>query len=245
MFKKMKLTLNLFLMITFITGFSNASLSFARDISSIEIHVNSGVLLQVQLLLTDPYGNKTGFDSSINASINQIPDSGSDTEDIPGLFPTNIIVVGKPKNGTYNLNIIGMDQTNYKVEISIRDSSGATYESEYIGFTSEGLISTYKIIYDPTPGIAPLMERIITIEDVRNDVNIAYNLNLITNSGIRQSLLSKLDVIESAINRGQKKTATNQLNAFINEVNAQKGKHMKDEAIKILIEDAEYLINHL
>ncbi|MBI5188984.1 MAG: hypothetical protein HZA07_08005 [Nitrospirae bacterium] len=50
---------------------------------------------------------------------------------------------------------------------------------------------------------------------------------------------------ESAINRGQKKTAINQLNAFINEVKAQSDKHIKEDAAKILIEDAEYLINHL
>ncbi|MBI4822796.1 MAG: hypothetical protein HY805_00985 [Nitrospirae bacterium] len=68
---------------------------------------------------------------------------------------------------------------------------------------------------------------------------------LINNDGIMQSLLKKIEAVEDSIARGQNKTARNQLNAFINEVNAQKDKHISDKTVKILLEDAQYILETL
>ncbi len=244
--KKTKFILNFFLAnILFVVTIYDAPLTYARDVSSIEIHANSGASLQIHLLLIDPYGNKTGLDPSTNIEVDQIPDSGHDTEDLPGLLPTSIIVVGRPKSGTYNLNVIGVALAEYTVEFSLTGSSGNTHVSVLKGITDNEVISTYIITYDPASGVTPRVERVVTIEDAKKDVNIAFDLGLIDNPGIKQSLLSKLDAIEKATNEGQKPTAINQLNTFINEVNAQKGKHIKDDAAKILLEDAQYIMDNL
>ncbi|MFZ6016797.1 MAG: hypothetical protein ACOYU0_04130 [Nitrospirota bacterium] len=202
----------IFILITVTYGYSSGEV---RDLSSIEISAYSGESLQVYLLLTDPQGNKTGFDSSINDTVRQIPNSGWGVDDFPGIQPTRFVGIGEPKSGIYTLEVIGINPTTYTVEISIDDIAGNPKTLIFNGVTSSGLISTYTITYDPTPGFIPKVERVITISDTKNDVNISYDLGLIDNPGIRQSLLSKLNAAENAINRGQKKTANNQLNAFI------------------------------
>lgn len=226
------------MMASFTTKESSAT---DEDFSHLGIFVN----VEVEALLIDPYGNKTGFDPSTNSYIWQIPGSGSWVDEIPGILSTTVIGVGHPAAGSYILQIVGTDQRIYGVSISLDDISGTTHSLGFIGLTASGLISPYTITYDPTPGITPKVERVVTIGDLKNDVNIAFNIGLIDNPGIKQSLLAKLDAAERAISRGQKQTAINQLNAFINEVNAQKDKHIKEDAAKILLEGANYLIGHL
>jgi len=64
----------------------------------------------------------------------------------------------------------------------------------------------------------------------------------INNKGIVQSLVAKLKACEQKIDKGQFKTAMNILNAFINHVEAQSGKHIEDEDFaRELIDDANAL----
>jgi hypothetical protein len=65
------------------------------------------------------------------------------------------------------------------------------------------------------------------------------------NSGILNSLLQKLDNAQKSLNKGQTNAAINKLNAFINEVQAQSGKHITTEAAALLVADAQWVIAHL
>ncbi|HLE09375.1 MAG TPA: hypothetical protein VI914_07080, partial [Thermodesulfobacteriota bacterium] len=58
------------------------------------------------------------------------------------------------------------------------------------------------------------------------------------------SLLKKAEAAEESIERGNTRAAENELNALINEVEAQRGKHITDDAAKMLIEDAQYIIDN-
>jgi len=73
----------------------------------------------------------------------------------------------------------------------------------------------------------------------------AYNLGWITNKGILNSLDQKLDNARKQLERGNNKAAKNVLEAFIDEVEAQKGKHLSSEAYALLKFNAEYLISKL
>ena len=72
-----------------------------------------------------------------------------------------------------------------------------------------------------------------------------YAEGKITNSGIYNSLLKKLTNAQASLKKGQTKTAINQLNAFINEVQAQSGKHINANAASLLIADARWVIDDL
>jgi len=73
----------------------------------------------------------------------------------------------------------------------------------------------------------------------------AYNFGWITNKGIFNSLDQKLDNARKQLQRGNNRAAKNVLEAFINEVEAQKEKHLSSEAYALLKFNAEYLISKL
>ncbi len=76
------------------------------------------------------------------------------------------------------------------------------------------------------------------------DVGTLFSWGQIDNAGVRDSLLAKLSAIQASLGSGQVKTAANQLNAFINAVDAQRGKHVSAAAADQLVADARWMIAH-
>lgn len=73
----------------------------------------------------------------------------------------------------------------------------------------------------------------------------AYSLGWITNKGIEQSLDVKLENAKKKLEAGDIKTAKNILNAFLNEVEAQKDKHLTSEAYGLLKYNTQYIVERL
>lgn len=73
----------------------------------------------------------------------------------------------------------------------------------------------------------------------------AFALGWIDNQGIVNSLDAKLDNAKQKLQQGNENAAINQLQAFINEVEAQKDKHLTSETYALLKFNAEYLIAKL
>jgi ABC-type transporter Mla subunit MlaD len=67
----------------------------------------------------------------------------------------------------------------------------------------------------------------------------------IDNAGNANSLTSKLDAAAQQIAKGNTKAAINQLNALLNELNAQAGKHITQQADDLLQAGVLYLISNL
>ena len=67
----------------------------------------------------------------------------------------------------------------------------------------------------------------------------------IDNQGIANSLDSKLENAKRRLEAGDGAAAKNMLNAFVSEVEAQKGKHLTNEAYLLLKFNAEYVIGRL
>ncbi|MGE5138766.1 MAG: FIMAH domain-containing protein, partial [Rudaea sp.] len=83
---------------------------------------------------------------------------------------------------------------------------------------------------------------IATTQSLKATVNRLFAEGKIDDASVRDSLLDKLNAAQAALDRGDIKTATNQLNAFINQVKAQSGKHITRDAAALLIADANYVI---
>lgn len=81
-----------------------------------------------------------------------------------------------------------------------------------------------------------------TIESLRHCVIHAYDMDHITNAGVRDSLLQKLDAAQAALDRGQTGAAINLLRAFINEAKAQTGNAILAEHAEGLVMHAEHVI---
>lgn len=84
-----------------------------------------------------------------------------------------------------------------------------------------------------------LLDRLIFLKDSMPDYG------WITNNGIINSLNVKLRAAKESLQKDKKETAANQLKAFINELNAQKGKHINENAWVLLRANAEFIIAKL
>lgn len=76
-------------------------------------------------------------------------------------------------------------------------------------------------------------------------VNQSRTQSWIDNDGIENSLLAKLNAAKAKIGAGDNKTAKNIVSAFLNDVQAQNGKHLSAEAYALLYYNGQYLVNHL
>jgi hypothetical protein len=85
----------------------------------------------------------------------------------------------------------------------------------------------------------------ITIAGLRECVQHAAEMGHITNRGITQSLLAKIDAAQAAADRGQPTVAISQLHAFIGEVGAQSGRFIIAEHAAHMIQHAEQVIDAL
>jgi hypothetical protein len=95
-------------------------------------------------------------------------------------------------------------------------------------------------ILPPEPFVA-----IAFIDIIANYKHQSYDLGWIDNQGIVNSLDAKLDNAKKHLEKGQKTPAINELKAFVNEVEAQKDKHLKSGAYALLKYNAEYLMAKL
>lgn len=86
---------------------------------------------------------------------------------------------------------------------------------------------------------APLAARLIRLKDQ------AAGLGWIKDPGTVTSLNQKLRSVQTALRRGRTKAAKGALNAFLNEIEAQRGVHLDDNAYYLLKANAEYLISRL
>ena len=73
----------------------------------------------------------------------------------------------------------------------------------------------------------------------------AFARGWIDNQGIVNSLDAKLDNVKKHLEKQKTKQAINVLNAFINQVEAQNGKHLTSEAYALLKFNAKFLIEQL
>lgn len=84
-----------------------------------------------------------------------------------------------------------------------------------------------------------------TLQSLRSSVINLHAQGMIDNREIRNSLLAKLDNVESYLAQGKRKNAIKTLQAFVNQVHAQSGKHVTSDAATSLSSDALWVINHL
>ena len=98
---------------------------------------------------------------------------------------------------------------------------------------------------DNYPLLEPYSPLPRTIDELKSEIEELSSEGEIDNQGIVTSLLAKLDAAQKLIDEGKIDQAKNLLNAFLNEVQAQSGKHIAREAAELLIQAAEYILSNL
>jgi hypothetical protein len=87
------------------------------------------------------------------------------------------------------------------------------------------------------------VKRVASFQGTLDDITNSLQLGLIDNQGVANSLSKKIQNAQSAATQGDTKTATNVLGAFMNELNAQTGKHVQGDAATVLLQDADSLLS--
>jgi len=154
------------------------------------------------------------------------------TQPIAGAAVTadNIASAITNESGYYNIEI---EPGIYTVT-----TSKAGYET--YSQTDVTVVAQETVTVDFELKVAPLTIDIIIVQ-----VEDFYEQGEIDELGIQRSLTSKLYAAKTKIDMGKPKTAKNILNAFINHLKAQSGKHVSEEAANILIAGAQNVINSL
>lgn len=84
-----------------------------------------------------------------------------------------------------------------------------------------------------------------TVQSLQTCVEHALENGHIDNAGVATSLLAKLDAAQAALDRGQTSVAINNLKAFIQEVRAQGGVHIRPPHDEHLVRHAQAVIGAL
>ncbi len=84
-----------------------------------------------------------------------------------------------------------------------------------------------------------------TIASLEACVEQCAEQGFINNQGVTTSLLAKLDAAQAALDQGQTSVAIHQLDAFIQEVQAQAGKHIEATHAQHMVMHAQMVIQAL
>lgn len=205
-----------------------------------------------ELLITDPNGNKTGFNPVSGLIIKDIPESGYFTDTIDNdetgeidPHPTKQLGIPNPIRGKYTLEVIGIATGTYTLGAGWIDQSGVVVETIFKGVTTTGSINSFELNHSSSPGQALIIERVATFDSMREEIKLSLLYGLITNQGIANSLLQKMNTAEGARNKGNLKSAGNILDALVNEIEAQANKHINKDASGSISQGVQYLKDHL
>ncbi len=200
----------------------------------------------VELLLSDSSGHQTGFDPATGQHFNQITNGtytldsiGNDEDPTIGSPETKVLDIRNPGNGSYVLHVFGTGLGLFSIDLIGYDTNGAPSFNTITGVTDAGVETSYTMTYNSSTNVTlTALHHIVTISNIIAEVKACRNLGLIDNDGIANSLSQKLNNANSATSNGNTTAAQNILNAFVNEVSAQTGKHIQSDAANLLIGDA-------
>ena len=86
---------------------------------------------------------------------------------------------------------------------------------------------------------------VFLIDMMISDVEESFQKGWIDNHGIANSLKKKLENAQKQLDKGNTNSVRNKLHAFINQIEAQKGNHVSDEAYHLLKFNAECVMQRL
>jgi hypothetical protein len=211
-------------------------------LSGLEIDAGS----PVELLVTAPNGQKTGFDPTTGNPVLQIPSSdyytesvGDDSGGSADTPPLKRIEIGTPAGGQYALQVIGTGSGTFTLWFAGYDNSGKSNIQTVVGVANTGSTASYNLQYSSTPGVPVTVVQMATFQGTLADIANSLTLGLIDNAGIANSLSQKIEAAGNTTGPAR----NNVLNAFENEVSAQSGKHITGVAPQVLLQDAASLIS--
>ena len=191
------------------------------------IDINAGGQITYLDLYNEPYNPAKEYVVSLVYDGHQV--NFSDAHTYYNVSTVNYLAAGSCNFNDGGVSLWPLDQIVHDTQFYVRDAV-INYATD-MGTISPMVEGRLQFVKDAT------------IASMITDLNAFYADGQIDNAGVYKSLLYYLKTAQKALNKGQTGAAINVLNAFINEVIAQSGKHVTSEAAAILIADARWVIN--
>lgn len=237
--------------------FDTANLfSFLEEPEPIAASIYLYLASPAELLVTDPLGRRLGRDPLSGIDYDEITDAGyteegpilsSDTPIDPDeIHEGRIIYIHSPINGNYDIKVIGTDSGAYTLDFLIYDDAGESFVASFEKITAPDVVSDYSLNYSTDPEEPVEIEEGITLDDTIEDVKISYDLGWITKKWVEALLIAKLRIAKRLEQKGRIRLERAVLKLFIGEVKFfHKRGHINDQTKELLINDTQYIIEHL
>ncbi len=154
-----------------------------------------------------------------------------------------LIDAGKP----VDLMIGGHQHQALFAPVFVGDTAivAAGYYGRWLGRIDVSIDKTNKKLLLDNYQLITITNPTVTLQSVMGKVDGYYADGSIKSAGVYNSLIQKLNAAQSAWDDGQANVVVNLLNALINEVSAQTGKHIKPDAAGMLIADFQLIIDKM
>ena len=148
----------------------------------------------VELLVVDPNGRRTGHETSTGNSLEEIPESvyfrDSLENDQTGAPPdeiTHLVHIEHPAQGSYQISVIGVHQGPYSVAIEPFSQDGSPQTPTLVQGTAPVHSSTFPFRYNSTPGpvTSTVLGNISTRAFVQTGDNVMIGGFIIQGTGLK------------------------------------------------------------
>lgn len=203
----------------------------------------------IEMMITAPDNKKTGKNLSNNEELNEI-DNASYSLQLPINNPNdndqnenlgtgvNEFLLSQPADGNYEIKLSSEENGFYEINLATFKKNGDN-DSNYIrGIITEENDEALIINYSQSEN--SYISK--TFGDLIKDLNELKELNQFKNNGIYNSLLTKATAAQ-LVNFVSEKTSNNILEAMLNEIKAQRGKGITEDAYQVLFYNINYLLN--
>jgi hypothetical protein len=193
-----------------------------------------------------------------NYSTNAIGDSPKKYEpletDIQHEFMYN---VKSPTNdGSYQIDCIGLKSARFDLSISLLlDNLGhvSSFDTSLTGLVGVNTVVSFCMQYKGQQGGITRIERLVSLSDIRQDLDNSYKLQLLGDHSFHKELSNILDSYEKHLSRKDTLKAVKELEKFHDRITKEykEGTKARDkrfvtaDALHILSYDVQYLIDRL
>lgn len=143
------------------------------------------------------------------------------TDDLSGVYSVDATLDGTPVADGDTINMLDLSLGEHTLAVTAEDTAGNVTEETV----------TFNVI--------------ATFDSLRALIESLLQSGEITDPGVASSMIAKVDAAEDAYERGNTRAAANALNALLNEINAQSGKKISEEAAELLRTDIMYVLDSL
>lgn len=192
----------------------------------------------VNLTVTDPLGRQVGFDPATGGSLQEIQGAIYAAPGTQGQF----IVLPSFEQGKYQFTATAFGDGEYLLSALRLGPDGLTTLGTFTGNVTQGEVLGFEV--DSTPPITPPPTMLAALDDLIVDVK-KYAEDREIGELLALSLLAKLQTARDHFQHGRERAAANRLEAFVDQIEEQRGKRISDTAARDLIPRAEALIDRL